>query len=86
MAPVSTAGSGIGNIRLVVVGGDVYERRSAKDAFSLLNQEKVMFKSTSNADLSYLYRQLAHRTIVFESVSKSLPDDEESDGLSIVKG
>ena len=40
LAPVSTAGSGITNIRLVVVGGDVDDRRSVKDAFLLLIRRK----------------------------------------------
>ena len=78
--PISEKEPGISDARLLVAGGDIGERTAAKDAFSLLNQNDVMFKPTSDADLLYLYRQLAHRTIVFESVSKSLPDDEESDG------
>ena len=80
LAPVSENEPGITNTLLVVYGGDVDGRRPAKEAFSLLNQKKVMFKSTSDTDLSYLYRQLAHHTIIFESVSKSLSDDEESNG------
>ena len=80
LARVSENEPGITNTLLVVYGGDVDGRRPAKEAFSLLNQKKVMFKSTSDTDLSYLYRQLARHTIIFESVSKSLSDDEESNG------
>lgn len=50
LAPVSANKSGISDIRLVVCCGDVDGRRLAKDALSLLNQKKVMLKTTSDAD------------------------------------
>lgn len=63
-----------------VSDGDMDGPATVKDAFSLLNQNDVLFKPTSDTGLLYLYRQLAHRTIILESVTKNLPDDEESDG------
>lgn len=70
---------------LVVAGGDVDGRRRAKNAFSLLNEQKVLYKPTDDADLLYLYRQLVHRTIVLESVTESLSDEEEEKGTFVDK-
>ena len=80
LTPISAEEPGISDLRLLVAGGDIEGRTAAKDAFSLLNENHMMFKSTSDTDLSYLYRQLAHHTIVPKSVTKDLSDDEESEG------
>lgn len=80
LAPVSAKEPGISDLRLLVAGDYIEGRTAAKVAFSLLNQNDVMFKSTSDTDLLYLYHQLAHHTIVLESVTKDLPDDEEFEG------
>jgi hypothetical protein len=73
--------TGLNNCRLTIGGGDVHNSILIKTSFSLFsNPTKHYILSNelfNDPDIFYLYQQLLYTTIIFESVSKVLPDYEE---------
>lgn len=70
----------ISNAHLIVAAGDVDNSSTVKTAFSLFNQNRMIPPTTVDLNVSYLWHLLVNRTIVLQSITKNLPDDEESDG------
>ncbi len=82
LIPDSSNQEGISDVKLVVVGGAVGENESMKTAFSLLNKDSddTTVELITDIDVLYLYYQLQHKTTILQSMTKNLPNNEESRG------
>ena len=80
--PVSPGETIISDLRLIIGGGDVNEALLIKNAFSLLNSNNAdtLIEYFNDAEISYLYEQLMHRTIILKSVFRILSEREEARG------
>jgi hypothetical protein len=77
--PDASGDNGITAVQLVLVGGDINGSKLIKTAFTSLNTNDAKIK-LKNENVLYLYEQLKHRTIIFDSVienSSSSDDDED---------
>lgn len=80
--PDSSGNNGINVVRLLVAGGDISEAALTKTSISLLNINNNNIKNElfRNEDVHYLYNQLRHRAIIFESATKNLSHKEKEKG------
>ena len=77
---INEENSGIFNAHLIVAGGDIDNSSTVKTAFSLLSKNRMILQTIDDRDVMYLCHLLMNRTIVLQSVTKNLSDDDESDG------
>lgn len=70
----------ISEAQLIIAGGDVYENYLIKNAFTSLNEpsNNDITQLKVDSETLYLYQQLLNRTIILKSVSRNLPDHEDS--------
>ncbi len=80
--PDTEGGTRTSDYVLFVAGGDVEEAVRIKKAFSLLNKcrsdDDEIIRKFATPDVWYLYDNLLFRTIILESITKNLNEEEES--------